>query len=119
MLQTRGEITKQKEDDEDEDGKDDVEGAGGHKETSRDAQARANARANAASAAGRKEEVCFTTPLARSVFDTLFAATRSNIREMYLPRRTAFVYDFDNEDSRDTDIPTTLRRPKSECPTVC
>ena len=59
------------------------------------------------------------TPLARSVFSTLFAPPRaSNVREMYGPRRTAFVYDFDNEDSPDTDVPTTLRRPKSECPQV-
>ncbi|GIL82638.1 hypothetical protein Vretimale_8239 [Volvox reticuliferus] len=116
LHKTRNEITKKK--DGDEEGDQEGEGQEGDegREASRDAQARANARANAASAAGRKEEVRFTTPLARSVFSTLFAAPRTNVREMYLPRRTAFVYDFDNEDSLDTDIPTTLRRPKSECP---
>ncbi|EFJ46806.1 hypothetical protein VOLCADRAFT_105330 [Volvox carteri f. nagariensis] len=120
LHKTRTEITKKKDDD--GDGDDDEGRAGGgadagsKAEAARDAQARANARANAASAAGRKEEVRFTAPLARSVFNTLFSAPRANVREMYLPRRTAFVYDFDNEDSLDTDIPTTLRRPKSECP---
>ncbi|KXZ49042.1 hypothetical protein GPECTOR_23g129 [Gonium pectorale] len=119
LHKTRNEITKKKGGDDDEEEEEDGNGAAAAgNEAARDAQARAAARANAASAAGSKQELRFSTPLARSVFHTLFQPPRSNVREMYQPRRTAFVYDFDNEDSPDTDIPTTLRRPKSECPPV-
>ncbi|KAG2488795.1 hypothetical protein HYH03_012595 [Edaphochlamys debaryana] len=120
LHKTRTEITKQGPEDEDEE---ECEGgprpaaAGvGRGEASRDAAARSAAKANTVAAAAAKQELKFTTPLARSLYSTLFQPPRSNARELYLPRRTAFVYDFDNEDSLDTDIPTTLRRPKSECP---
>ncbi len=74
-------------------------------------------KANTASGA-KRTDMRISTPLARSVYSTLFEPSRANVRDMYLPRRTAFVFDFDNEDSFDTDVPTTLRRPKSECPPV-
>ncbi|KXZ49037.1 hypothetical protein GPECTOR_23g124 [Gonium pectorale] len=119
LHKTRNEITNKKGGPDDEDEEEDGNGAAAAgNEAARDAQARAAARANAASAAGSKQELRFSTPLARSVFHTLFQPPRPNVREMYQPRRPAFVYDFDNEDSLDTDIPTTLRRPKSECPPV-
>lgn len=105
-------------DDEDDDGGDQG-GAGGVKDV--DAKARAAARANAAAASARgRESLKFATPVARGVYSTLFAAgaRAAAVREMYQPRRTAFVYTFDDEDTVDTDVPTTMRRPKSECPTV-
>ena len=36
---------------------------------------------------------------------------------MFLPMRTAFVYDMEEHDSN-TDVPTTLRRSKEDCPPV-
>lgn len=44
---------------------------------------------------------------------------RTNIRELFLPRRMAFVYDFEaDEYGVVQDIPTTVRRSKADCPTV-
>eukprot|EP00798_Chlamydomonas_sp_ICE-L_P021686 gene21686-28709_t len=41
----------------------------------------------------------------------------ANVTEMYKPFRMAFVYEFDNEEEVfDTDVPTTLRRSKADCP---
>lgn len=93
------------------------EGGAPDPSSGRDAKARAAARANAAA---DKEPVRFATPIGRGVFNTLFAAAAraAAVREMYAPRRTAFVYGFDDEDTVDTDVPTTVRRPKSECPQV-
>ena len=36
---------------------------------------------------------------------------------MFLPMRTAFVYDMEEHDSN-ADVPTTLRRSKEDCPPV-
>lgn len=36
---------------------------------------------------------------------------------MFLPRRTAFVYDLEEQEGN-TDVPTTLRRSKEDCPPV-
>lgn len=68
----------------------------------------------------KRDDVKFTTALGRSVFDCIFHPPRSDVREMYLPRRTAFVYEFEGEDAEalESDLPTTLRRSKADCPLV-
>lgn len=40
--------------------------------------------------------------------------------EQFLPRRTAFVYDFDEvtDEGFVPDVPTTVRRSKQDCPKV-
>ena len=42
---------------------------------------------------------------------------------MFAPRRMAFVYDFSIDEEGgggvDNEIPTTLRRSKTDCPQVC
>ena len=56
------------------------------------------------------------SPMGRSVYNTLFNPPRVDISGMFLPGRTAFVYDL--EDAETNSIPTTLRRSKADCPPV-
>ena len=80
-----------------------------------------------------KQEVSFHTSVGRAVHDYLFNRQRSNVREAFLPRRMAFVFQLgaggvgEDEDvdellgdngGLDSDIPTTLRRSKADCPQV-
>eukprot|EP00884_Botryococcus_braunii_P006803 jgi/Botrbrau1/16123/Bobra.7_2s0083.2 len=66
----------------------------------------------------KKEEVLkFQTPLGRALYNAMFNPAKVDISELFLPRRTAFVYDLDEHFST-TDIPTTLRRSKADCPPV-
>jgi hypothetical protein len=68
----------------------------------------------------QQQQVSFATPRGRAVYNALFRKPpnrRHLIREMFLPRRTAFVYDFD-PDTGGGDVPTTLRRSKADCPPV-
>jgi IK cytokine len=67
-----------------------------------------------------KAPVKFETPLGRAVYEAACKPPpnrKALIREMFLPRRTAFVYDFD-PDTGGGDVPTTLRRSKADCPPV-
>jgi IK cytokine len=67
-----------------------------------------------------QQQVDFATPRGRAVYNALFRKPpnrRHLIREMFLPRRTAFMYDFDPE-TGGGDVPTTLRRSKADCPPV-
>ncbi|KAF8058133.1 SMU2 [Scenedesmus sp. PABB004] len=64
------------------------------------------------------EAARFTTAAGRAVYDALFRpppANRALLREMFQPRRTAFVFEFGDLAS---DVPTTLRRSKADCPPV-
>ena len=65
----------------------------------------------------RAQEMAFATPLGRAVFAAVFRPPRVNASELFLPRRTAFVYELDAEPGT-SDIPTTLRRSKADCPPV-
>jgi IK cytokine len=64
----------------------------------------------------RREDMRFVSATGRGVFESLFNPPRTDVREMFLPRRTAFVFEFDSSEGGDTDIPTTLRRSKADCP---
>ena len=81
------------------------------------------AKADAPMAAPRsifKAPARFETPLGRAVYEAACKPPpnrKALIREMFLPRRTAFVYDFDPE-TGGGDVPTTLRRSKADCPPV-
>lgn len=67
----------------------------------------------------RREDLKIEHPLARALFDCIFNPARSKVAEMFQPRRTAFVYEFESEDpALDSDVPTTLRRSKADCPQV-
>jgi len=71
-----------------------------------------------AQAAAQQQAVKFATPLGRSLYQSLFrpaAAGRHVVREMFQPRRTAFVFESVEGAS---DVPTTLRRSKADCPPV-
>ncbi len=57
------------------------------------------------------------TPTGRAIYNALFNPVKLDVSEMFLPRRTAFVYDLDEEFSP-SDIPTMLRRSKADCPQV-
>jgi IK cytokine len=61
--------------------------------------------------------MAFATPLGRAVFAAVFNPPKINVSELFLPRRTAFVYELDG-DAFASDIPTTLRRSKADCPPV-
>ncbi|PRW61028.1 suppressor of mec-8 and unc-52-like protein 2 [Chlorella sorokiniana] len=62
----------------------------------------------------------FTTPLGRAVFNFFFDPKQRGggvpVHELFLPKRTAFVYELEDPDA--PDVPTTLRRSKEDCPKV-
>lgn len=71
-----------------------------------------------ATAAAQKQSLKFATPLGRSLYQAVFrpaAARRNVVREMFQPKRTAFVFEFGEGAG---DVPTTLRRSKADCPVV-
>lgn len=99
-------------------------GAGGGSDTGGSNAAAAAAAAAVAeataAAAEQKQPVKFVTPLGRALYASVFrppaaAASRNLVREMFQPRRTAFVFEFEEGSS---DVPTTLRRSKADCPVV-
>ena len=63
------------------------------------------------------QDTSFHTSIGRGVFDAIFNPPKLNGSEQFLPKRTAFVYELDN-DGANPDIPTTLRRSKADCPPV-
>ncbi|KAG6551798.1 hypothetical protein Mapa_006615 [Marchantia paleacea] len=65
----------------------------------------------------RKEDqaLAFRTATAKVIFQwTVKPQTTNKLNEMFLPGRTAFVFDMDEEFSHD--IPTTVHRSKADCP---
>jgi hypothetical protein len=63
----------------------------------------------------QQQQVQFQSPQGRAVYDALFKpplVNRALIREMFQPRRTAFVFEFGEGAG---DMPTTLRRSKADC----
>lgn len=65
----------------------------------------------------QKEEnsMVFRTASAKLIYQWIVKPQNLNkVNEMFLPGRTAFVYDLDEEFSHD--IPTTLHRSKADCP---
>lgn len=54
--------------------------------------------------------------VARGVYDALFGPKieNSSVSELFLPKRTAFLYELDGPFA--SDVPTTLRRAKEDCP---
>jgi hypothetical protein len=63
------------------------------------------------------QDTKFLTSIGRGVFDAIFNTPKIIVSEQFLPRRTAFIYELD-DDSFNSDIPTTLRRSKADCPPV-
>ena len=59
----------------------------------------------------------FHTALGRAVWAAIMHRPKNMASEMFLPRRTAFVYDLD-ESGPTSDVPTTVRRSKADCPPV-
>ncbi|KAL4420939.1 hypothetical protein ABPG77_001422 [Micractinium sp. CCAP 211/92] len=68
--------------------------------------------------AASQQPLTFHTPLGRAVhaffFDPKQRGPGVPVAELFLPRRTAFVYEL--EDPGAPDVPTTLRRSKEDCP---
>jgi IK cytokine len=90
--------------------------AGGGSEGS--TTAAASAAAPQAKAAAQQQPVKFVSPLGRSLYNAVFrpqSVSRAQVREMFQPRRTAFVFEFEEGCG---DVPTTLRRSKADCPPV-
>ena len=63
-----------------------------------------------------QQMVKFKGAAGRAVFNAMFARSKSRTNDLFLPGRTAFVFDL--EDAHTPDIPTTLRRSKADCPEV-
>ena len=63
------------------------------------------------------QDTKFHTSIGRGIFDAIFNPPKINVSEQFLPRRTAFVYELEI-DGFNSDIPTTLRRSKADCPPV-
>lgn len=63
------------------------------------------------------QEIKFATPLGQPIYNALFKPFKAPASVMFLPRRTAFVYDLDEQEVG-SDVPTTLRRSKEDCPPV-
>ncbi|KIY93561.1 hypothetical protein MNEG_14402 [Monoraphidium neglectum] len=81
----------------------------------------------AAAAPGRAKEqpASFVTPQGRALHAALFSQPTARqraaaVREMFLPRRLAFVYDFEGTEEggggAGSELPTTLRRSQADCP---
>mmetsp|Transcript_30533 Transcript_30533/g.79479 ORF Transcript_30533/g.79479 Transcript_30533/m.79479 type:complete len:577 (+) Transcript_30533:39-1769(+) len=68
--------------------------------------------------AERKKEVSIKHPAARGVYNALFRPPKTAVHEQFLPRRMAFVYDFEevSDEGFVPDVPTTVRRSKVDCP---
>ena len=61
--------------------------------------------------------VKFKGSVGRAVYNAVFPrSTRVDTSQLFLQGHTAFVYDLENPNS--SDIPTTLRRSKADCPEV-
>jgi hypothetical protein len=69
--------------------------------------------------------VAFATPRGRAVYAALFNQPSARqraaaIRDLFLPRRLAFVYEFDGDagggGGGGGELPTTLRRSQADCP---
>ncbi|KAL0026471.1 hypothetical protein WJX77_001145 [Trebouxia sp. C0004] len=63
----------------------------------------------------KHQDLKFITPAGQAVYNAIFKPFKAPASEMFLPMRTAFVYDMEEHDSN-TDVPTTLRRSKEDCP---
>jgi len=70
----------------------------------------------------RQQPVSFSGPLGRAVYNILFKsqqnkAVHEDISERFLPRRTAFVFNIEEQGMKDIfEVPTTLLRAKEDCP---
>jgi RED-like protein N-terminal region len=58
----------------------------------------------------------FKTAVARAVYNAVFNPPKRDVSAMFLPRRTAFMYDL--EVGAVSDIPTTVHRSAADCPQV-
>jgi hypothetical protein len=64
----------------------------------------------------------FVGPLGRAVYNILFKsqqnqAVQEDVSERFLPRRTAFVFNIEEQGMKDVfEVPTTLLRAKEDCP---
>lgn len=72
-------------------------------------------------APGAASAATFQSRLGRNVYNTLFGPKfdqpipAAAVSELFLPKRTAFIYELEDS-SQATDVPTTLRRAKEDCP---
>ncbi|XP_068600878.1 protein Red [Brachionichthys hirsutus] len=64
-----------------------------------------------------EEKIEFKTRLGRNIYRVVFRTGQIERNELFLPGRMAYVVDLDDEFT-DTDIPTTLIRSKSDCPSM-
>lgn len=60
--------------------------------------------------------VKFKGAAGRAIFNAVFVRSKPKVNDLFLPGRTAFVFDL--EEAFSPDIPTTLRRSKADCPEV-
>jgi len=65
----------------------------------------------------REEEVQFKTKLGKNIYRALFKDRPPQRNDLFLPGRTAYRIDLD-EEYVDFDIPTTVVRSKADCPQV-
>lgn len=59
----------------------------------------------------------FATPLGRALWSVVIRQPKAAASELFLPRRSAFVYDLEGH-GYGSELPTTLRRSKEDCPPV-
>lgn len=62
------------------------------------------------------QDLKFATPEGRAIYLALFNPPARNVSKQFEPRRSAFVYELDEDAA--TDVPTTLRRSAADCPPV-
>jgi hypothetical protein len=60
--------------------------------------------------------VKFKGAAGRAIFNAVFSRNRVDSSQLFLQGRTAFVFDLESANS--SDVPTTLRRSKADCPEV-
>ncbi|CAI5502756.1 unnamed protein product [Closterium sp. Naga37s-1] len=88
---------------------------GGEEDEEEGAAAAAAAAAGKAKSRKAQEKVpTFRSALARSVFEQIVRPVPPKPNEFFLPGRTSFVFDMDDEFRNE--IPTTVHRSKADCP---
>mmetsp|Transcript_36029 Transcript_36029/g.85486 ORF Transcript_36029/g.85486 Transcript_36029/m.85486 type:complete len:584 (-) Transcript_36029:57-1808(-) len=67
---------------------------------------------------GEKPSLRFVTPMGRAVYRAIMEPPKADAVESFLPGRMAFIYSFEEDEfgNPPSDVPTTLRRSKADCP---
>lgn len=64
----------------------------------------------------QKDEVSFSTRIGKAIYNQMLSTPALSINELFLPGRMAYVVALENDEENVSDIPTTLIRSRTDCP---